>query len=423
MRVAWLFTVILDSQLSCATETIAMLQSRSLERCKPPTFDILGPEQLTPDARAANFTKGLRLFGLEILGMSGLPPDALLHAGTVVAAYVDSDEDSCPDGPLVSRSMRQQNATLVMFQDPKEADAWFDVADPCFLRPETCDPGFAKFLQFRWLQDLYADETGYGACPDKSISCTGMTERDAALEECLHVISDTGYAKAYPSAFATEKGSQLAVAIETLYHDCEFSFNCTPVATPSSAGLGSAPRRWGRRKLRGRFSIKLVAESAGKKNCTQYAMTSRGPQWIRGSCQGFYHYADTTCDYACLLTEGFYWSLTSLLGGQDACECHARKDHYRCCSISDQWRPCTSHEMRSLDLAGAAYRLLAGLDPSRQRLGYVLPSKLPNGTYQGHQSTTLQRSCRRPTSAPPINIGCPNGSLLEPPCPDSRWCQ
>ena len=35
-----------------------------------------------------------------------------------------------------------------------QADAWFDVADPCFLRPETCDPGFAKFLQFRWLQDL-----------------------------------------------------------------------------------------------------------------------------------------------------------------------------------------------------------------------------------------------------------------------------
>lgn len=76
------------------------------------------------------------------------------------------------------------------------------------------------------------------------------------------------------------------------------------------------------------------------------AMTSRGPQWIRGSCQGFYHYADTTCDFSCLLTEGFYWSLTSLLGGQDACECHARKDHYRCCSISDEWRPCTSHEMR-----------------------------------------------------------------------------
>jgi len=52
--------------------------------------------------------------------MSGVPPDALLHAGTVVAAYVDSDEDSCPDDPLVSRSMRQQNATLVMFRDPKE---------------------------------------------------------------------------------------------------------------------------------------------------------------------------------------------------------------------------------------------------------------------------------------------------------------
>ena len=31
----------------------------------------------------------------------------------------------------------------------------------------------------------------------------------------------TGYAKAYPSAFATTKGSQLAVAIETLYDNCD----------------------------------------------------------------------------------------------------------------------------------------------------------------------------------------------------------
>ena len=48
----------------------------------------------------------------------------------------------------------------------------------------------------------------------------------------------------------------------------EFSFNCTPVATPSSAG-GSAPRHWGRRKLRGRFSVATEAAET-KKNCTQY---------------------------------------------------------------------------------------------------------------------------------------------------------
>jgi len=48
-----------------------------------------------------------------------------------------------------------------------------------------------------------------------------------------------------------------------------------------------------------------------------------------------------------------------------------------------------SESSRSLDLAGAAYRLLAGLDPSRQRLGYVLPSKLPNGMLGLHGASFL----------------------------------
>ena len=39
--------------------------------------------------------------------------------------------------------------------------------------------------------------------------------------------------------------------------------------------------------------------------------------WIPGSCTGKFHYSDTTCDYGCLITEGLYWGVTSLLGAQE----------------------------------------------------------------------------------------------------------
>ena len=34
-------------------------------------------------------------------------------------------------------------------------------------------------------------------------------------------------------------------------------------------------------------------------------------------CTGKFHYSDATCEYDCLVSEYEWWSLTTLLGGQD----------------------------------------------------------------------------------------------------------
>eukprot|EP00666_Eupelagonemidae_sp_cell4sb_P000715 gene715-13661_t len=52
-------------------------------------------------------------------------------------------------------------------------------------------------------------------------------------------------------------------------------------------------------------------------------------------CTGHFHYSDRTCDFACLASEYEWWSITSLLGGQDGSQGAPNKG--RCEDIADEW--------------------------------------------------------------------------------------
>ena len=96
--------------------------------------------------------------------------------------------------------------------------------------------------------------------------------------------------------------------------------------------------------------------------------------WQSGQCampplgqyarDAWYSYEDTTCDYACMITEYFYWSLTSLLG--------AHTGDQRCNEIEHEWDLCTAKEVKLKD--PAIYNLLT--DPK-----FALPKILPDGIY------------------------------------------
>ena len=79
----------------------------------------------------------------------------------------------------------------------------------------------------------------------------------------------------------------------------------------------------------------------------------------------WYSYNDKTCDYACQVTEYFYWSLTSLLGAQDF---PGRFDE-----ISHEWKANTPGLVESMD--SAVFSILT--NPQ-----YSLPTILPDGTYR-----------------------------------------
>ena len=78
----------------------------------------------------------------------------------------------------------------------------------------------------------------------------------------------------------------------------------------------------------------------------------------------WYHYDDETCDYGCMVTEYFYWALTSILGAQDY--------PGRAEEISNEWEANTRALVQSKD--PDVYSLLTDS-------AYNLLNILPNGIY------------------------------------------
>ncbi len=158
---------------------------------------------------------------------------------------------------------------------------------------------------FRIGQDLYGEETLPAGPPH--VRARGRF--DASLEEVWHLVSN-GWEIAYPDDFGYRPGSRLCDAMDLAR---------------------------GGRFLR---------------------MPRRYPD------KAWYHYDDRTCDYRCMAAEYFYWSLTTLLGGQDY--------PGRAREIEHEWECPTPESLARRD--AAVHALLS--DPRR-----ALPRVLPDGSY------------------------------------------
>ena len=231
------------------------------------------------------FAKYVDVFGVPVYATSDVPDDKVLHAAQILAQYLDNDADGTPDNPLVVEKLKETNSAIPLF-----ANEWEDETSKIW-------DDFSDVELNCWIA-LYADETNprYGF--------------DASLEEILHVITQCGYAVAYPEIFGEHKDSLIA----------------------------------------------------------KYMDNARGGyfEWVPGSYPNgaWWTYDDNTCYYNCMITEYFYWSLTSILGAQDN----------RWDVVYSQWKPNTEEKVMETD--PDIYNLLT--DPQ-----YKLPTILPDGNYQG----------------------------------------
>ena len=152
-------------------------------------------------------------------------------------------------------------------------------------------------------QNLFAFETR----PEGS----GSDGFDATLEEVLHLVSHVGYANAYPTVFGeSANASSLTSAMDVARGG---QFTSIPSAYPSSA---------------------------------------------------WYTYDDSSCDYSCMATEYFYWTLTSMLGAQDYTG--------RAAEVADEYQLTTRALVESRD--PTALTLFSDTQ-------YKLPTRIPDGNY------------------------------------------
>ena len=126
------------------------------------------------------FGRFVTVFGVYIVAPDGADESKVLHASTMMAEYLDNDEDGAPDNPAVVASMAERNATLIMFETSDDLD-----------RSGLFDSELGSCI---WGQDLSTSETRRPG------------EFDITLEEVLHLVQSSGYSAAYPEAFNTSDG-------------------------------------------------------------------------------------------------------------------------------------------------------------------------------------------------------------------------
>ena len=186
------------------------------------------------------FPSKMEVYGVKIIGTKATPPKDIRKAAKILKQWLDNNGDDKPDNSLVVDELVKNSAILAMGKTENDLENSFDNLIDIL---EESDVDIDRFE--RSLVGLISDEPNI-----------------AYIEEILHLVTQVGYANAYPEVFGEFKGSRISKAMDVARGGF---FKITPKVYPDNS---------------------------------------------------WYHYYDKSCNYSCMITEYFYWSLTSLLGAQ-----------------------------------------------------------------------------------------------------------
>ena len=232
-------------------------------------------EELSSDLQSLSgiFSKQVDVFGLRVLSTSSVSDAKVLHTANVLAEYLDNDENGTVDQPEVLTKLlggsTSEIATLVLFASENEQESFandFEMLTSVLSRT----------------QNLFADEIFENGSQGD--------DRDATLEEVLHLVTDLGWDEAFPEIWGERKGSSLADAMDLARGGY---FENVPSQYPDGA---------------------------------------------------WFTYYDNTSDYATQITEYLYWATTTYLGGQD----WTGRNHL---NYTNEWQPYTRTMLEQTDPA------------------------------------------------------------------------
>ena len=206
-------------------------------------------------AKSAGFTKGISIFGVNILATNGVSEEKLIHAANVMAELIDNDENGEVDNSCVVKKLNELEAFVSMYN---EDESEISMESLEMLGSESNSIGLSAF--------------------ETTVNYESGDQHDASVEEIFHLITQFGYSKMYPTIFgeSNESESLLAKAMDVA--------------------------RGGRQTQ--------LTNGTWTYNNTDCANAGK----VGGSTNAWYFYEDTTADYASMITEYIYWAVSSNFG-------------------------------------------------------------------------------------------------------------
>ena len=142
-------------------------------------------------AKSANLSKGLTVFGINLLATSEVPNAKLLHAANIMAELIDSNEDGKADNQAVLDSLISQSAYETMYN---------------------LQSGNLVEIDNDVLRAVSIAATTLGAYETRANYADGVNH-DASIEEIFHLITQFGYSKVYPAVFAESNTATSTMAL------------------------------------------------------------------------------------------------------------------------------------------------------------------------------------------------------------------
>jgi hypothetical protein len=147
------------------------------------------------------FTQFASVFGIPVVGTDRVSRTGMDNAVSILQMYLDNDENGVADNPAVVFALREVNAVSAVFSTFSEHED-FEDRNGYF---STRSYNVVTMME----EEMYLENSGF----------------DAALEETLHLVTQWGFAMAYPEIFGEKSGTDLANSLDQAMAEGYFRYD------------------------------------------------------------------------------------------------------------------------------------------------------------------------------------------------------